>query len=60
MTTPPGVSERDFLRAVERFKSVGVVVTTKNRRSPEYLTQFVKSEIERWAVPINASGVTLD
>ena len=32
----------------------------KNRRSPEYLTQFVKSEIERWAVPIKASGVSLD
>jgi len=50
----------DTPAVIERFKSIGVVVTAKNRRSPEYLTQFVKSEIERWAVPIKASGVTLD
>jgi tripartite-type tricarboxylate transporter receptor subunit TctC len=50
----------DTPAVIERFKSVGVVVTAKNRRSTEYLTQFVKSEIERWAVPIKASGVTLD
>jgi tripartite-type tricarboxylate transporter receptor subunit TctC len=50
----------DTPAVIERFKSIGVVVTAKDRRSPEYLTQFVKSEIERWAVPIRASGVTLD
>jgi tripartite-type tricarboxylate transporter receptor subunit TctC len=50
----------DTPAVIERFKSIGVVVTAKNRRSPEYLTQFVKSEIERWAAPIKASGVTLD
>jgi tripartite-type tricarboxylate transporter receptor subunit TctC len=50
----------DTPAVIERFKSVGVVVTAKDRRSPEYLTRFVKSEIERWAVPIRASGVTLD
>ena len=50
----------DTPAVIERFKSIGVVVTAKNRRSPEYLTQFVKSEIERWAVPIKASGVMLD
>ena len=46
----------DTPAVIERFKSVGVVVTAKNRRSSEYLTQFVKSEIERWAVPIKASA----
>ena len=50
----------DTPAVVERFKSIGVVITAKDRRSPEYLTQFVKSEIERWAVPIKASGVTLE
>ncbi len=45
---------------IERYKSIGVVVTAKDRRSPEYLTKFVKSEIERWAGPIKASGVILD
>jgi tripartite-type tricarboxylate transporter receptor subunit TctC len=45
---------------VERYKSIGVVVAAKHRRSPEYATQFVKSELERWAVPIKASGITID
>ena len=40
--------------------NLGVVVVDKDRRSPEYLTKFVQSEIARWAVPINASGVTID
>ena len=50
----------DTPAVVARFKAIGVVVTAKDRRSPEYLTKFVKSEIERWAGPIKASGVTLD
>ena len=44
----------------ERFKSIGVVVTAAERRSPEYLAKFVASEIARWAAPIKASGVSLD
>jgi tripartite-type tricarboxylate transporter receptor subunit TctC len=50
----------DTPAVIERFKAIGVVVTAKNRRSPEYLTKFVKSELERWMAPIKASGVTLD
>ena len=50
----------DTPAVVERYKGIGVVVAAKNRRSPEYTTQFVKSEIERWAVPIKASGIALD
>lgn len=50
----------DTPAVVERYKSIGVVVAAKNRRSPEYATQFVKSELERWAVPIKASGIVLD
>jgi hypothetical protein len=30
------------------------------RATPEYLAGFVKSEIEKWAGPIKASGVTMD
>jgi tripartite-type tricarboxylate transporter receptor subunit TctC len=50
----------DTPAVVERYKGMGVVVAAKNRRSPEYATQFVKSELERWAVPIRASGIALD
>jgi tripartite-type tricarboxylate transporter receptor subunit TctC len=50
----------DTPAVIARYKSIGVVVVDKNRRSPEYLTQFVKSEMARWAVPIKASGVVLE
>jgi tripartite-type tricarboxylate transporter receptor subunit TctC len=44
----------------DRFKGIGVVVTAKDRRSPEYFAGFVKSEIARWAVPIKASGFKIE
>ena len=50
----------DTPAVIERFKTIGVVVAAKDRRSPEYLTNFVKSELARWVEPIKASGVMLD
>jgi tripartite-type tricarboxylate transporter receptor subunit TctC len=44
----------------DRFKTIGVVVTAPDRRSPEYLTKYVVSEIARWAVPIKASGISIE
>jgi hypothetical protein len=44
----------------ERFKEIGVTVPAPERRTPEYLTKFVASEIARWAGPIKASGVSAD
>jgi putative tricarboxylic transport membrane protein len=44
----------------ERFKSIGVTVPARERRTPEYLKAFVPAEIARWAGPIKASGVTAD
>ncbi len=44
----------------ERFKQIGVTIPAPERRTPEYLTKFVPAEIARWAVPIKASGVTVD
>ena len=44
----------------ERLESLGVVVPNAKRRTPEYLVEFVRSELERWAVPIKASGVSAD
>ena len=31
-----------------RYKTLGVTSITKERRTPEYLNQFLKTEIERW------------
>ena len=44
----------------ERFKGIGVTVPAPERRTPEYLAKFVASEIERWAGPIKANGLSAD
>jgi tripartite-type tricarboxylate transporter receptor subunit TctC len=44
----------------ERFKSLGVTIPAAERRTPEFLTKFVPSEIARWAGPIKAAGVSED
>jgi len=42
----------------ERLSAVGVTVVSPERRSPEYLAKFIPAEIEKWAGPIKASGVS--
>ena len=44
----------------DRFETLGVAGVAPQRRTPEYLTRFVPSEIEKWAGPIKASGVHAD
>jgi tripartite-type tricarboxylate transporter receptor subunit TctC len=44
----------------DRLNSVGLYVPAPNRRSPDYLREFVKSEIEKWGAPIKASGVSAE
>ena len=44
----------------ERLQAMGAEVAPDDRMTPDYLGRFVKSEIEKWAVPIKASGVTAD
>jgi tripartite-type tricarboxylate transporter receptor subunit TctC len=44
----------------DRLSEIGVRVVAPDRRSPEYLARFVASEIEKWAVPIRASGVSVE
>ena len=43
-----------------RLKVFGLTVVAPDRRSPEYLQQFLASEIKKWADPIKAIGVSLD
>ena len=38
----------------------GADVVASERRSPEYLQKFVESEVERWAVPIRANGISME
>jgi hypothetical protein len=42
------------------MKQIGADLTAPERRSSEYLGKLVESEIEKWAGPIKASGVTAD
>jgi tripartite-type tricarboxylate transporter receptor subunit TctC len=44
----------------ERLYTLGLIVVAPERRTPAYLQTFVEREIEKWAVPIRASGVKED
>jgi tripartite-type tricarboxylate transporter receptor subunit TctC len=43
-----------------RLEDLGLEIVAPERRTPEYLATFVPQEIERWAKPILASGVSGD
>jgi tripartite-type tricarboxylate transporter receptor subunit TctC len=43
----------------ERLQSLGATIVSDDRATPQYLGGFVKSEIEKWAVPIKASGTVV-
>jgi tripartite-type tricarboxylate transporter receptor subunit TctC len=67
--TPAAIVQRLHEAAVEamqapalrqRLADLSVTLAAPERTTPEYLAQFVKSEIEKWAVPIRSSGVTVD
>jgi tripartite-type tricarboxylate transporter receptor subunit TctC len=40
-----------------RLQSLGAQIVTDDRATPEYLGEFVKSEIVKWRAPIVASGI---
>jgi tripartite-type tricarboxylate transporter receptor subunit TctC len=44
----------------ERLSALGAQIVTEDRMTPQYLASFLKSEIEKWAAPIKASGVSVD
>jgi len=44
----------------ERLEGLGAMVVPQERATPHYLAEFVRSEIEKWAGPIKASGVSVE
>src|SRR5262245_44453989 len=44
----------------ERLGALGAVIVSPDRATPQYLAGFLKTEIEKWASPIKASGVVVD
>jgi tripartite-type tricarboxylate transporter receptor subunit TctC len=67
--TPPDVVKKlnaaiveaiDTPNVRDRLQGMGVTVASADRRSPEYMAQFVRSEIKKWEGPIKASGAQVD
>jgi tripartite-type tricarboxylate transporter receptor subunit TctC len=44
----------------ERLEGLGVAPVAPERMTPEQLAEFVRSEIDKWAVPIKAAGLLLN
>src|SRR5262249_24626995 len=44
----------------EKLEALGARIVSDDRASPQYLGQFVKEEIAKWAAPIKASGVSVE
>jgi tripartite-type tricarboxylate transporter receptor subunit TctC len=40
----------------ERLEGLGLSVAAPERRMPEYLAKLVRSDLEKWAAPVKASG----
>jgi len=43
-----------------RLRQIGGEVVGRDRRTPDYLREFVTGEIAKWATPIKAAGITID
>jgi tripartite-type tricarboxylate transporter receptor subunit TctC len=44
----------------DRLTQLGNTVVPPAQRTPEFLADFMRSEVAKWAVPIKASGVSMD
>jgi tripartite-type tricarboxylate transporter receptor subunit TctC len=44
----------------EKLAGLGAEIATGNQTTPAYLAKLVKDETEKWAVPIKASGVSVE
>ena len=53
------VAALDVPAIQHRLQQVGGDVIAPERRTPEYLAQFLAAEIKKWEAPIKASGISL-
>ena len=44
----------------EKLDAVGLRLVSEQRATPAYLDQFVRSEIDKWAVLIKATGISIE
>jgi hypothetical protein len=43
-----------------RLEELGLNVPPPARRTPEHLAKLVVTEIDKWAAPVKASGISTD
>ena len=53
------ITAMDSPTVKQRLQSLGANIVAPDRRTPDYLGKFTESEIKKWAVPIKASGVSI-
>jgi tripartite-type tricarboxylate transporter receptor subunit TctC len=67
--TPPAIVQKLYGAVVQavatpmvrqRLNELGMSPAAPDRRSPEFLAKFIPAEIEKWAAPIKASGISVD
>jgi tripartite-type tricarboxylate transporter receptor subunit TctC len=67
--TPPAIVHKLYNAVVQavgtaavrqRLNDLGMSPAAPDRRSPEFLVRFIPAEIEKWAAPIRASGISVD
>ena len=44
----------------ERLLNIGLDIPTPEKRSPEYATKFIESEIRKYEGPIKAAGIVIE
>jgi tripartite-type tricarboxylate transporter receptor subunit TctC len=44
----------------DQLKKLGATIVSADRRTPEYLGQFVKDELKKWSGPVQASGAVIE
>jgi len=44
----------------ERIETLGINMIAPERRTPEFLERFLPAEIAKWAIPIQASGLSME
>jgi tripartite-type tricarboxylate transporter receptor subunit TctC len=54
------IASMDLPAVQEQVRNIATRIVAPERRLPQYLQKFVNSEIEKWAGPIKASGVSMD
>jgi hypothetical protein len=44
----------------EQLKKLGATIVSADRRTSDYLGQFVKDELKKWSGPVQASGAVIE